>query len=175
MKLRTAAPALALAALAALVAVPAQADPDNLFGMFGPVVKWVHLYSASDGLSHIEEMPVPASAGPNGMTVLFAKPSTRVSIGYWPDGFQSPWHYATNTNVLLYLQGTQIIDLGDGVEHRLEPGVAVLADDWTGKGHRYRCEAKTGQHVCLVIQLTLGDLERRMPLAPPPSPAGKPR
>lgn len=159
---------LALAA-AGIAAAPARAEPDNLFGAFGPIVRWVHLYSASDGRSYMAEMPVPSSPGPNGMTVLFARPVVRVSIGYWPDGFQSPWHYATNTNVLLYLQGTQIIDLDDGKEHRLESGVAVLADDWTGKGHRYRCEAKTAAKVCLVVQITLGELERKLPLPAPPA------
>lgn len=164
-----------LSSLVACVALSASsAGPvgavDNLMERFGPIVKWYHLYSASDGFSHIEEMAVPTSMGPNGMTTLFDRAARRVAIGYWPDGFQSDWHYATNQNVLIYLQGTQIIETGDGKQYPLPPGVAVLADDWTGKGHTYRCDAKKApNNVCLVIQITLGDLEKRLPLPPPPA------
>jgi hypothetical protein len=154
-------------ACAAVIPAAAQAAPDVLTGDFGPIVKWLHIYSASDGKTHIEEMPVPIEKGPYGMSVLFAAKAEKFTIGYWPDGFQSEWHYATHKNIILNLQGVQIIDIGDGKEHRLEPGVAVLADNWTGQGHRFRCEAKTGRHACVAIQATLGDLERRLPLDAP--------
>jgi hypothetical protein len=71
--------------------------------------------------------------------------------------------------VIVYLQGAQMIDLGDGKEYRLEPGVAVLADDWAGKGHRYRCEAKTGAHACVAIDIIVGEIDKHMPLPPPPA------
>jgi hypothetical protein len=158
-----AAPALALCAAAPAMAQPA-GGPDILSGDFGPIVKWLHLYSGADGKTHIEVMPVPEAKGPNGMTSLFARKAESFTIGYWPDGFQSDWHYATHLNLLIYLQGTQIIDIGDGQEHRLEPGMAVYAENWTGLGHRFRCIAKTGKKACVVIQATLGDLDRSLPL-----------
>lgn len=154
-----------VAALA--MATSARAAPDSLFGDFGPVVKWLHIYSASDGTTRIEEMPVPIERGPYGMSLLFARKAEKFTIGYWPDGFVSEWHYAVHLNVILNLQGVQYIDIGDGKEHRLDPGVAVYAEDWTGPGHRFRCEAKTGKHACVAIQATLGELERRLPLDPP--------
>jgi hypothetical protein len=161
--------------LAAVLATgPAAAKVDNLFGAFGDPVRWYHLYSADDGRTHIEEMAVPVSQGGYGMNVLFDRQVRRVVIAYWPDGFQSEWHYATNTNALLYLQGTQVIDTGDGKLYRLNPGEAVLADNWTGKGHRFRCEAKTGRKVCLVVQITLGDLEKTLPLRKAPAPEPTP-
>jgi hypothetical protein len=158
---------LAAALTGVFLAGGAQAAPDSLMGDFGPVVKWLRVYSGSDGKSHIEEMPVPVERGPYGMSVLFARNADKVTIGYWPDGFVSEWHYAVHRNVILYLQGVQYIDLGDGKEHRLESGVAVYAEDWTGQGHRFRCEAKTGKHACVAIQVSLGELERRLPLEAP--------
>ena len=110
---------LAAAAAALALTGSAQAAPDNLMGDFGPVTKWLHLYSASDGKTHIEEMAVPTEAGPYDMSVLLARKAVRVTIGYWPDGFVSKWHYATNQNLIVYMQGTQYIDLGDGKEHKL--------------------------------------------------------
>lgn len=113
-------------------------------------------------------MKVPVSDGSYGSKVLFDRKVERVVWAYWPDGFQSDWHYATNTNVLIYLQGTQVTDIGDGKEYRLYPGQAVLADNWTGKGHRFRCEAKEGKKACLVMQITVGGLEKTLPLRPAP-------
>lgn len=158
--------ALILAGVAA--SAPALAAPDNLFENFGPVVRWVHLYSADDGQSYIEEMPVPESDGQWGNKVLFDRKAQRVVIGYWPDGFQSPWHSAGHINVLVYLQGEQVIDIGDGKEHRLKPGMAVLAEDWAGRGHRYRCEAKDKKRGCVVMQITIGELDKSLPMRKPP-------
>ncbi len=157
-----------VAGLSLLGAQPTQAAPDNLFENFGPVVRWVHLYSADDGISYVEEMPVPESDGQWGNKVLFDTKAERAVIGYWPDGFQSPWHSAGHVNVLIYLQGEQVIETGDGKEHRLKPGMAVLAEDWAGRGHRYRCEAKDKKRGCLVLQITVGDLDKSLPMRRPP-------
>jgi hypothetical protein len=146
----------------------ASAKVDNLFGALGPVVRWYHLYSADDGKSHITEMPVPVSTGSYGAMTIFDRPVSRVSIASYPDGTHSDWHYAIHTHVIIYLQGTQVIDLDDGKEYRLEPGVAVLAEDWTGRGHRYRCEAKTGAHACVAIDIIVGEIDKHMPLDPAP-------
>ncbi len=159
-----AAVAAGLAISGSIAGVAEAAGPDNLTGEFGPIVQWLHLFSGADGKTHIEVMPVPEAKGPNGMTTLFDGKAERFTIGYWPDGFQSEWHYATHKNLLIYLQGAQIIDIGDGQEHRLEPGMAVIAENWTGLGHRFRCIAKTGRKACVVIQATLGDIDRHLPL-----------
>jgi hypothetical protein len=95
----------------------------------------------------------------------------RVVIGHWKDGEFTDFHYAVNQNLLIYLQGTQVITTGDGKEYRLEPGMAVLAEDWTGKGHTNRCVAPDKQRVCLLLQITIGDIDKSLPLRPPPAAA----
>jgi uncharacterized cupin superfamily protein len=93
----------------------------------------------------------------------------KVVIKSYPDGRVSEPHFAGHKNFLIYLQGTQVMIMSDGKEFPLKPGMAVLAEDWTGKGHTYRCEAKTGKKVCLVVQLNIGELDRTMPLRAPPA------
>jgi hypothetical protein len=173
--------ALLLAALP-LAAAPARsaerpasttvgATADNLFGTFGEIVKMYHLYSASDGRSYIEVMDVPPMKTPIGLVSYFDRQVRRVVIGYWKDGEAADFHYAVNQNLLIYLQGTQVITTGDGKEYRLEPGMAVLAEDWTGKGHTNRCVAPDKQKVCMLLQITIGDIDKSLPLRAPPAAA----
>lgn len=144
---------------------------DSLLGTFGEILKMYHLYSASDGRSYIEVMDIPPMRTPIGLVTYFDRPVRRVVIGYWKDGEFADFHYAVNQNLLIYLQGTQVITTGDGKEYRLEPGMAVLAEDWTGKGHTNRCVAPTGQKVCLLLQITIGDIDKSLPLRAPPAAA----
>lgn len=158
----------AMASLTIVGASPAQAEPTDLFGNFGDIVTWYHLYSADDGFTHIEEMKVPAAEGPKGLKMVFERNATRAFLGYWPHGRVSDFHYSGNTNILIYLQGTQILDLGQGKTFRLPSGVAVLAENWAGQGHKATCEAPTGKKVCMVLQVTVGPTEKRLPLRKAP-------
>ncbi len=164
-------------------AVPPAAEAtvaDSLLGTFGEILKMYHLYSASDGRSYIEVMGVPPMKTPIGLVTYFDRQVRRVVIGHWKNGEFHDFHYAVNQNLLIYLQGTQVITTGDGKEYRLEPGMAVLAEDWTGKGHTNRCVAPDKQRVCLLLQITVGDIDKSLPLRPPPAaaaaaPAGRER
>jgi hypothetical protein len=169
-RILAAAATLGAALCGATIAAPAKAgeQADSLLGTFGEIVKMYHLYSASDGRSYIEVMDVPPMKTPIGLVSYFDRQVRRVVIGYWKDGEFTDYHYAVNQNLLIYLQGTQIITTGDGKEYRLEPGMAVLAEDWTGKGHTNRCVAPDRQKVCLLLQITIGDIDRAMPLRAPP-------
>lgn len=149
-------------------AVAARAEADNLMEDFGENLIMYHMYSASDGKSYIEEMSVPAARTPYDLMTYFDMPVQKVTIGHWPDGSEAPFHYAGHKNLLIYLQGTQILTTGDGKEYHLKPGQAVLAEDWTGLGHTNRCVAKTKKKVCVLLQVTIDDLERKLPLRDPP-------
>ena len=149
-------------------AVPAYADADSLMEDFGDILIMYHMYSASDGKTYIEEMPVPAARTPYNLMTYFDRPVQKVTIGYWPDGEEHTWHYAGHKNLLIYLQGTQILTTGDGKEYHLKPGMVALAEDWTGLGHTNRCVAKTKKKVCMLLQVTVDDLDRELPLRPPP-------
>ncbi|WP_174285298.1 hypothetical protein [Sphingomonas bacterium] len=146
----------------------AHAQASSLLENFGNIMTMNHLYSASDGQSHIEEMAVPEKL--NGkLTTYFDEPVQKFTIGYWKDGDFRDFHYAGHKNLLIYLQGKLLVSTGDGVEHQLMPGTATLAEDWTGRGHTFRCVAPTGKRVCLFLQVTIADLDQAMPLRAPPT------
>jgi len=146
----------------------ARAEADSLMEEFGEILVMYHMYSASDGKTYIEEMPVPPARTPYNLMTYFNRPVQKVTIGYWPDGEENTWHYAGHKNLLIYLQGTQILTTGDGKEYHLKPGMVALAEDWTGLGHTNRCVAKTKKKVCMLLQVTVDDLQRELPLRPPP-------
>lgn len=145
-----------------------KAEADSLMGDFDDILIMYHMYSASDGKTYIEEMPVPAARTPYNLMTYFDHPVQKFTIGYWPDGEENTWHYAGHKNLLIYLQGTQILTTGDGKEYHLKPGMVALAEDWTGLGHTNRCVAKTGKKVCMLLQVTVDDLDKTLPLRDPP-------
>jgi hypothetical protein len=147
---------------------PSVVEADSMLDAWGDSLQWYHMYSASDGRTYIEIMDVPGATTPIGLTSYFDRQVRRVVIGTWKDGEFADFHYAVNQNVLIYLQGTQVITTGDGKEYHLKPGMAVLAEDWTGKGHTNRCVAPDKQRVCVLLQITIGDIDKRLPLRPPP-------
>jgi len=169
MKLNTllAAPLLALAA----IATPAHAA-DSLFTWDDlKALHIYHAYSASDGLTYIEETTLPAnpimSGGKPGQLYMLLEPKS-VAIARSADGSMIDWHYAgTYRHLLIPLQGDLVFDLGDGKLFHLKPGEAMLAEDWAGRGHRSGCANPTGK-TCAVIDVSIDSNPRTIPLRAPP-------
>jgi hypothetical protein len=154
-----------IAILALMGRNQAMATPDSLFGDFGDVVKMYHLYSSADGSSHIEEINVPPSKpNSNGTLGLFSAKAQGVSITAFKDGYDVPFHVLDRKNIVILLQGTLKLNIGDGKEYPLYPGVPIIGEDWTGRGHAAHCEAKVKKRVCLLYSVDLGEMDRSSPL-----------
>jgi hypothetical protein len=136
---------------------------------FPEIVTMLHLYAASDGRTYIEEMKVPPARTPSDLMLYFDSKVERLRIATMPDGKVSDFHYADAKKLLIYLQGTQMLTMGDGKEYALKPGMAALAEDWTGKGHTFHCVAKTKKKVCLMLEVTISANDRTLPLRDPPA------
>ena len=135
-------------------------------------LKMYHAYSASDGRTYIETMNVPAQEkhinGTTGWLYLSVKPA-QVNIGL-STNFLGDWHYAgAMRHIIVPLQDEIAFDVGDGKIFYLKPGEAILAEDWTGKGHRSGCDAVNKQ-TCVVIDILVDANPRAMPLVAPPKP-----
>jgi hypothetical protein len=157
--------------MAAFLSAPtrsARAEASNLLEDFPEIVTMYHLYSASDGLTHIEEMKVPPTKSVSDLLTYYDHKVQKFVIGYWPDGKVEDFHYAGHKNMLIYLQGTQILTTGDGKEYPLKAGMVAIAEDWTGKGHTFRCVAPTKKKACVLLQITIDDLDKELPLRDPP-------
>jgi hypothetical protein len=163
----------AVAALFGAVAIPPAWAADSLFNWTNlDGVKIYHAYSASDGHTYIEEISIPAAkrmvGGGQASEYLHVKPQDIV-IARGTAGPLASWHYAGDSrHLIIPLQEELVFDTGDGTLHHLKPGEAILAEDWTGKGHRSGCYSQT-KPTCVVIDILLDPNPKAMPLRPPPT------
>jgi hypothetical protein len=105
---------------------------------FPEAVKVKHLYSGSDGESHLGEIDLPKVGGRPGQSVQTRLFSTDVEMGHALPGSFIDFHGVTTPRFLIILQGEMEIGLGDGSKHILRKGAIVLAADTTGRGHTSR-------------------------------------
>ncbi len=64
------------------------------------------------------------------------------------------------------LQGNIRFDIGDGKDHLVRPGEAILAEDWTGKGHRSGCDIRNKVD-CVSVGAVIGPINKVYPLQDP--------
>jgi quercetin dioxygenase-like cupin family protein len=90
-------------------------------------MKFVRLYSGSDGQSHFEDLD----------TAQFAKlqPAEGVIFRNVTPDQSSEWHNAPHRRFLITLSGSVDVRIGDGTVKTFGPGDVFLAEDFTGKGH----------------------------------------
>jgi len=94
-------------------------------------VKYTHLYTGPDGLSHFEDVDVP-EASPLTMaaeSIIFRTAQA---------GNASDWHTAPRSQFLITLSGVAEIVTSGGETRQFTNGAIMLADDRTGKGHTTR-------------------------------------
>jgi quercetin dioxygenase-like cupin family protein len=164
------------AAVVALVAVAVQAASaetvDSLLSWDDlRALKIYHAYSASDGRTYVEVISVPSSEKQSGgaaAQMYFDLKPQQLRIGRSKSGVISEWHYAGEMrHLIITLQGDIVFDVGDGTLLHVRPGEAILAEDWTGKGHRSGCLSPT-KATCAGIDILLEPNPRALPLRAPP-------
>lgn len=150
---------LMLGAVLSAAAFGAHAADDSMFTLDKRLVVY-HVTTGPDGLSRVGTMTlenvVPTRYG--GKRVLEAK-ADRVKMGIVEGGQPlMDFHVADHRTLLIPMQGSLIIDVGDGKQHRLVPGQIALAEDRTGKGHISGCGEPVGKR-CVTLQINLDDNE----------------
>lgn len=137
------------------------------------VLKIYHAYSAADGKSYIEEIPIPAQERQSGgklAQIYFDLKPQALRIARSESGSMIDWHYAGDSrHLIIPMQGDLVFDTGDGKMFHLKAGEAILAEDWTGKGHRSGCDA-VNKKTCVVIDILVDSNPRAMPLVAAPKP-----
>jgi hypothetical protein len=116
--------------------------------------KILRVYSAADGQSHVEEVPLAmqpfrdteGSYGEGTPMQATAGITFRVS----PPGYELSWHCAPRRQYTITLQGNAEIEVGDGTVVRVGPGDVLLAEDLTGQGHVTRVVGATPRFYLVV-------------------------
>lgn len=135
-------------------------------------LRMYHAFSASDGRTHIETIDLPSQqkmiGGTNGALYLDIKPG-QLRIGRSKANFLGDWHYAGDMrHIIIPLQDDIVFDIGEGTLFHLHPGEAILAEDWTGKGHRSGCWSKV-HDTCMAIDILYDPNPKQIPLRTPPA------
>ena len=116
------------------------------------------IYSGDDGLSHIEERPLPLepfldTEGAYGEGTPI-EPAAGVTFRVSPAGYFLDWHNAPRCQYTINLAGNVQIVSSDGAAKRIGVGDILLAEDLTGAGHTTRV---VGEDSRFYVVVTLPD------------------
>jgi len=98
--------------------------------------KLKHLYTGDDGLSHFEDLVL--KPGDHGTDALFTRPARHATIRAHSPGKAFSWHNSGGSRLIFYIAGEAEMELSDGSKLTFKPGMILLAEDRTGKGHTGR-------------------------------------
>jgi len=120
---------------------------------------YLRIYADEAGESHLEDVEIAFAEidfVPPAPPVLMSSFSPAAQYGFEvvPPGWYGDWHPSPGRVLAIYLTGEGEIEASDGEVRPVEPGVILLAEDTTGKGHITRV---TGSDNVLVVIVSLPD------------------
>ena len=123
----------------------------------GPATySYLRLYNDQNGDSHFEDVEFPLHAlESQSSTPVLATPfqeATHHGLRIVPPGWERDWGPAVRRMIAVYLSGEGEIEASDGEVRRLLPGMVLLAEDTTGRGHRVK---HIGDESVVVIHIVL--------------------
>jgi hypothetical protein len=99
-------------------------------------LKYTHLYSGSDGLSHFKEVELPGKKDEKTFRISSdIIPATGVFFRQTEGNYDNDWHTAPRKTLVVVLDGGMEIVASDGTKRAFKAGDVFLQDDPTGKGH----------------------------------------
>ena len=107
-------------------------------------MNYVCLFAGPDGESHFEDVTVelaPVDQYTGGVPqVLLSSPRRSTSLTFFsaPRGWAGDFHPAPRRQFMIKLAGQSELVASDGEKRQIGPGVALLLEDTTGKGHYSR-------------------------------------
>jgi quercetin dioxygenase-like cupin family protein len=93
------------------------------------MIACIHLFTGSDGRSHVESIEIPLATLQATKAVHFEETAA---------GSALDWHVAPCRQYVITLSGILEFTTRDGETFILKPGDVLLAEDTTGTGHRWR-------------------------------------
>jgi hypothetical protein len=104
----------------------------------------IRLWADDRGESHFEDVELTFQEVDdyfeNTPPVLMSafEPATQYGFELVPPGWQGDWHPAPQRILAIFLSGEGEIEASDGEVRPIRPGMILLAEDTTGRGHRNR-------------------------------------
>ncbi len=107
------------------------------------ILTYLRLYPDEAGVSHFAPLAIEVSprefappAPPFSVSAL--APASRYGFLHLPSGWVGELHPSPLRMWFIVLSGEMEFEAGDGEQHRVVPGSAVLLEDTVGMGHRSR-------------------------------------
>lgn len=102
---------------------------------------YLHLYTDSAGESHFEELEAnfsSANYAPPAPPLDVADFSPAAQYGFisMKPGWYGDWHPVPARQVMVFVEGELEAQASDGEARRMVPGVVLLLEDTTGRGHK---------------------------------------
>ena len=123
------------------------------------MVSVIRVWADDDGESHLEDVDLDFEEQdfvPPASPVLIASPGA--ASGYVfarvPPGWQKDRQPAPQRELVIYFTGVGLIETSDGDSRQITPGMILLAEDTTGKGHASKV---TGTEEVFLVIVTLPD------------------
>lgn len=122
-------------------------------------MKYLHVYTDPSGETHFEDLettfsPVDYAPPAPPFDVSPFAPAAAYGFLRLPPGWYGDWHPVARPQVHFYLAGEIEAEVSDGEVRRAVPGMVVLVEDTTGKGHISRVIG-TEAALIAVVQLPI--------------------
>jgi hypothetical protein len=116
------------------------------------ILKYVRLYTGSDGESHFEDVEALLTDSGRGTDVSEEIPAVSFNFAKFRDDYAFEQHTAPRRRLVVILAGSIEVEASDGEIRILGPDTILLAEDTTGMGHRSRATGN-GERLSLYVQL----------------------
>jgi hypothetical protein len=118
---------------------------------------YVRVYADDDGESHFEDVHLPREerSSPTGTVDALTAPLRTDGVVFRlvvSESSDTEPHNAPRRLLIVQLDGTVEVEVSDGERRRFGPGIALVVEDTTGKGHVTR-KVSNGPRATLVAEL----------------------
>ena len=120
-------------------------------------MNYLHIYAGADGESHFEDGQVPMEATvvlpdvPPWETTSPTPCGSYIFIRRSEEAGPNDFHVVPQRQLVVRLTGDAELQASDGETRRVGPGMILLAEDTTGKGHR--TVRAWGESTAVIIRL----------------------
>ncbi len=98
-------------------------------------MKYVRIYTGTDGLSHFMDVNVETKDVGEGRQRSETMKATGIYFNITPSDLSLDWHTPDRRQFVITLEGEIEREASDGTKRIFGPGEIMLADDLTGRGH----------------------------------------